>query len=98
MPPPGAETPGATCQSEPSPRLLRRELALPNELIYKILMTVVSDSVHSICVSREDTAWEIGMMGILHQVSRTFKAIASEIVIKAFDITTIQRGRQTEQR
>ncbi|KDR78174.1 hypothetical protein GALMADRAFT_1304697 [Galerina marginata CBS 339.88] len=69
----------------------RRELALPNELLYKVILLVISESVHSICVSTEDTTWERGVMDTLHQVSGGFKAISSEIAVKAFDIPKIVR-------
>lgn len=64
----------------------RRELALPNELLYKIILLVISDSVHSICVSTEDTTWEANVIDTFGQVSAGFKAISSEIAAKAFDI------------
>ncbi|PPQ90950.1 hypothetical protein CVT25_008280 [Psilocybe cyanescens] len=64
----------------------RRELALPTELLYKILLVAITDSVHSICVSTEDTPWERSIMDTLHRVSRTFKAISTDIAGKAFDI------------
>lgn len=74
-------------RSDPESRWVpRRDLALPNELLHKIIPWVLCDSVHSICVSTEDTTWEKNVMVILHEVSPTFRAISSEIAVKAFDI------------
>ncbi|KAF9545685.1 hypothetical protein CPC08DRAFT_823883 [Agrocybe pediades] len=69
----------------------RRELCLPNELIHKIILQVLRDGVHTICVSSEDTTWEKGMMDTLHGVSVGFKAISTEIALKAFDIPKYDR-------
>ncbi|KAF8955794.1 hypothetical protein BDZ97DRAFT_1855307 [Flammula alnicola] len=69
----------------------RRELALPNELLHKILLLVLSDSVHSICVSPGDTTWEKNVMDTFHQVSPAFRAISSELAAKAFDISKVIR-------
>ncbi|KAF9476625.1 hypothetical protein BDN70DRAFT_838990 [Pholiota conissans] len=82
---PGSEL-SETCTWTP-----RRELALPNELLHKILLTVIADSVHSICVSQGDTTWERSMMDTLYHVSPVFKAISTELVIKAFDISKTAR-------
>lgn len=73
-------------QSQPSSWTPRRELALPNELLYKVILLVLSESVHSICVSPEDTTWEKTLMETLSHVSLSFKAISSEIACKAFEI------------
>lgn len=70
----------------PLPATFRRDLALPNELLHKIILWVLCDGVHSICTSTADTTWEKNMMSVLHQVSPAFKAISSEIAAKAFDI------------
>ncbi|KAF8900497.1 hypothetical protein CPB84DRAFT_1035813 [Gymnopilus junonius] len=43
----------------------RRDLALPNELLYKVILLVISDSVHAICVSAEDTTWETNVLDTL---------------------------------
>ncbi|CAA7264047.1 unnamed protein product [Cyclocybe aegerita] len=64
----------------------RRELQLPTELLHKIILWVISDSVHAICVSPEDTTWEKNVMNTFHAISPVFKAIANEVAIKAFDI------------
>ena len=71
----------------PLPATFRRGLALPNELLHKIILSVLCDGVHSICTSTADTTWEKNMMSVLHQVSPAFKAISSEIAAKAFDIS-----------
>ncbi|KIM42003.1 hypothetical protein M413DRAFT_445197 [Hebeloma cylindrosporum] len=64
----------------------RRELALPNELLHKILLLVITESVHTICLSTEDTSWEKNIMDTLYQVSPSFRAISSELAAKVFDI------------
>ncbi|KAF9528846.1 hypothetical protein CPB83DRAFT_853835 [Crepidotus variabilis] len=73
----------------------RRELALPNELLHKIILWVLCDSVHSICVSTEDTTWEKNVMATFHQVSPAFRAISSEIAGKAFDLVKDVRNNDT---
>ena len=64
----------------------RRELALPNELLHKIMLLVITESVHTICLSTEDTNWEKNIMDTFYQVSPAFRAISSELAAKAFDI------------
>lgn len=63
------------------------ELTLPTELIHNIISWVLVDSVHSICVSTGDVIWEKDVMNILCDVSPSFRAIAIEIVAKAFGIS-----------
>lgn len=83
----GAEvTEGAPESQRAQYENITNDLALPNELLHKILLAVICDSVHTICISPEDTTWEKGMLETLHQVSPTFKAIANELVAKAFDL------------
>lgn len=65
----------------------RHELALPNELLYNIILRVLVNSVHSICVSTGDVSWEKDVMNILCDVSPAFRAIAIEVVVKAFGIS-----------
>jgi len=65
----------------------RHELALPNELLYSIISWVLVNSVHSICVSTGDVSWDKNVMNILCDVSPAFKAIAMEIISKAFEIS-----------
>jgi len=78
-------TMSASCSmSEWAPR---RELALPNELLHKIILWVLRDSIHSICTSTQDTTWDRNVMETLQEVSPSFKAISSEIAVKAFDIS-----------
>jgi len=69
-------------------------LALPTELIYKIVLWVLVDSIHSVCVSTGDANWEKDVMNILCDVSPTFRAIAMEIMVKAFEIS---RGTDEEE-
>ena len=64
---------------------------LPNELLHKVILWVLCDSVHSICVSTEETTWELSVIDTLSQVSPNFKAIAEEIAGKAFDIPRMTR-------
>jgi len=61
--------------------------ALPTELIHNIVSWVLVDSIHSICVSTGDVSWEKDVMNILCDVSPSFRAIAREIVAKAFGIS-----------
>ncbi|PPR00808.1 hypothetical protein CVT26_012449 [Gymnopilus dilepis] len=78
-------------QSQPSSWTPRRELALPNELLYKVILLALSESVHSICLSPEDTTWEKNVMETLGHVSLSFKAISSEIACKVFEIPQYMR-------
>lgn len=66
---------------------VRHDLALPNELLHKVILWVLCDSVHSMCTSTGDTTWEKNTMSVLHQVSPAFKAISSELAGKAFDLS-----------
>jgi hypothetical protein len=61
--------------------------ALPPELIHNIISWVLVDSIHSVCVSTGDVNWEKDVMNILCEVSPSFRAIAIEIVAKAFGIS-----------
>ena len=67
---------------------------LPAELIHNIISWVLVNSIHSICVSTEDVKWEKDIMNILCNVSPSFRAIAIEIVAKAFEIS---RGTDTDE-
>lgn len=67
---------------------------LPAELIHNIISWVLVNSIHSICVSTEDVNWEKDVMNILCDVSPSFRAIAIEIVAKAFEIS---RGTDEEE-
>jgi len=60
---------------------------LPTELIHNIISWVLVNSIHSICVSTEGVNWEKDVMNILCDVSPSFRAIAIEIVAKAFEIS-----------
>ena len=68
--------------------------ALPTELIHNIISWVLVNSIHSICVSTENVNWEKDVMNILCYVSPSFRAIAIEIVAKAFEIS---RGTDEEE-
>lgn len=68
-------------------RIPRHDLTLPNELLYNIISWVLVNSVHSICVSTGDVSWEKNVMNILCDVSPAFRAIAMEVVGKAFKIS-----------
>jgi hypothetical protein len=70
------------------------QVTLPAELIHNIISWALVNSIHSICVSTEDVHWEKGVMNILCDVSPSFKAIAIEIVAKAFEIS---RGTDEEE-
>ena len=70
------------------------DFALPTELIYNIISWVLVNSIHSICVSTGDVNWEKDVMNILCDVSPSFRAIAIEIVAKAFEIS---RGTDEEE-
>ena len=69
--------------------------ALPTELLHNIISWVLVNSIHSICVSTEgDVIWEKNVMNYLCDVSPSFRAIAIEIVAKAFEIS---RGTDEEE-
>jgi len=65
---------------------VRYDLVLPNELLHKVILWVLCDTVHSLCTSTGDTTWEKNAMSVLHQVSPAFKAISSELAGKAFGL------------
>ena len=71
---------------------------LPAELIHNIISWVLVNSIHSICVSTEDVKWEKDIMNILCNVSPSFRAIAIEIVAKAFEISRGTDSDEEEER
>ena len=73
---------------------LRHGLTLPTELIYNIVLWVLVNSIHSICVSAGDVNWENDVMSVLCDVSPSFREIAIEIVAKAFELS---RGTDEEE-
>ena len=70
----------------PSPPSHELGQTFPTELIYGIISWVLSNSIHSICLSKGDVNWEMDVMNILCNVSPSFKGIAIEIVVQAFEI------------
>lgn len=76
----------------------RHELALPNELLYNIILRVLVNSVHAICVSTGDVSWEKDVMNILCDISPAFRAIAIEVVAKAFGISVATDDDDWEER
>lgn len=68
--------------------------ALPTELIYNIVLWVLVNSIHSICMSAGDVSWENDVMNVLCDVSSSFREIAIEILTKAFGIS---RGSDEEE-
>ena len=70
----------------PSPPSHELGQTFPTELIYGIISWVLSNSIHSICLSKGDVNWEMDVMNILCDVSPSFGAIAIEIAAKAFAI------------
>jgi len=58
-----------------------------NELLHKILTSVIADSLHSVCMSPTDESWNMNIFSTLSSVSFSFKEISMEVAIKAFAIT-----------
>jgi len=71
-----------------------RAQALPTELIYNIVLWVLVNSIHSICMSSGDVDWENHVMNVLCDVSPSFREIALDIVAKAFNFS---RGTDEEE-
>lgn len=64
----------------------RRDLTLPNELLHKIIILLIADCVHAVCMSNENPLWEKTVLETLNDVSPIFRAISCEIAAAAFDI------------
>ncbi|KAF5376146.1 hypothetical protein D9615_007654 [Tricholomella constricta] len=56
----------------------------PNELLYNVLLRVVATSIHTICVSPDDVAWEMNVLPTLCRVSYNFRAITLQLTKRAF--------------
>lgn len=64
----------------------RRDLTLPNELLHKIIILLIANCVHVVCMSDENPLWEKTVLETLNDVSPVFRAISCEIAAAAFDI------------
>lgn len=64
----------------------RRDLTLPNELLHKIIILLIADCVHVVCMSNENPLWEKTVLETLNDVSPVFRAISCEIAAAAFDV------------
>ncbi|KAJ7585157.1 hypothetical protein C8J56DRAFT_862764 [Mycena floridula] len=60
--------------------------SLPNELLHNILMFVMVDSIHLVCLANEDHPWELHAIATLSSVCRGFRDIISNIATRAFAI------------
>ncbi|KAG5734878.1 hypothetical protein E4T56_gene7637 [Termitomyces sp. T112] len=56
----------------------------PTELLHRIIVQVIADSVHAICVSPENVDWEMNVFPTLCRVSHNFRALTLEIMTQAF--------------
>lgn len=57
---------------------------LPSELLHKILMNVLVESIHEICISPDLTSWEMNVIWILAGTCFMWKEIVRGILIAAF--------------
>ncbi|KAG6901460.1 hypothetical protein C0995_011616 [Termitomyces sp. Mi166 len=56
----------------------------PTELLHRIIVQVIADSVHTICVSPENVDWEMNVFPTFCKVSYNFRALTLEIMKQAF--------------
>ncbi|KAF9001663.1 hypothetical protein BDQ17DRAFT_1426329 [Cyathus striatus] len=63
--------------------LLDSNRNLPEELWDMIIVEVFHNSVHTVCTSSDDVQWELNILETLSGVSKSFKAIATEVACKA---------------
>jgi hypothetical protein len=61
---------------------------IPNELLHKILIGVLADSVHTICMSGHESVlnWHYNVLSTLCSVCFSFQEIARDIAVKVFGI------------
>ncbi|RDB23542.1 hypothetical protein Hypma_009268 [Hypsizygus marmoreus] len=59
---------------------------IPNELLYKIIIRVIADSIHSICLHPDDVEWEMDVVKTLCGVSFAFREIVTKLASKAFRV------------
>jgi len=62
-----------------------RGLQLPNELLHQVLISSVADAIHAVGTTAS-CHWELNFLVTFYCVSLSFRAIAKEIVCKAFDV------------
>ncbi|KAF9468366.1 hypothetical protein BDZ94DRAFT_1304642 [Collybia nuda] len=66
---------------------IKNSLRFPPELLHKILIHVIGNSIHTICIFPESVEWELGVYKTLRCVSSTFKSLTTEIFRKCFVIS-----------
>ncbi|KAJ7585200.1 hypothetical protein C8J56DRAFT_144019 [Mycena floridula] len=65
---------------------------LPTELVHDILATTIADLIHAVALSQNDNLqWELNAFTTLSLISREFKDIVSEILVKTLVGNLVER-------
>ena len=67
---------------------------VPNELIHKILIAILAECVHSVCMSPDVAFWEVNVTATISSVSFAFNEIMKEVSTKAFAISPREHNRK----
>jgi hypothetical protein len=59
---------------------------IPSELLHKIIIGIIADSVHAISMDRDVSEWHYGVISTLYAVNFSFQEISREIACKTFAI------------
>ncbi|KAF8063991.1 hypothetical protein FPV67DRAFT_1451238 [Lyophyllum atratum] len=60
---------------------------IPNELLSRIILRVIANSVHAICIYPGDVEWEMNVLPTLCRVSYNFRAVTLELTRRAFQVS-----------
>jgi hypothetical protein len=80
-----------TTGSSSSSLAIRTPLPLPTELMYEIISTVITDSLHTVCISDIDHPWEFRAIWTLSSVSYWIREITLELVAKFYGLRGVQQ-------
>ena len=58
----------------------------PPELLHMVLTRVIADCVHTVCFFPGNSEWEMNVFATLSSVSSAFRAIATELAIRTFQV------------
>jgi hypothetical protein len=64
--------------------------SLPSELLHKIIMNVLTESIHAICVSPDFSSWDMDVVWILAGTSFKWKEIVRDILAAAFPSDSVE--------
>ncbi|KAF8658437.1 hypothetical protein AX16_001988 [Volvariella volvacea WC 439] len=71
---------------------MNKAIYLPPELLYKVVTSVLGQSIHSICLETGDVGWEMDSFRVLARVCKAFRQMAQEIYAQALEMPTSSDG------